>query len=127
MEVLNPALVAINGYQKYISPYKGFSCAHRVATGEVSCSEFVKQAISKNGFFSSVQIILDRFTECKKSAIYLNENRAKKDEKKDSKSNKSCTAGDVIACLPTSCGDVGIGSAGRGVSGACEACSCSPF
>jgi putative component of membrane protein insertase Oxa1/YidC/SpoIIIJ protein YidD len=27
------ALCAIRGYQRFLSPYKGFSCALRVATG----------------------------------------------------------------------------------------------
>lgn len=60
MGSVNPAVIAIDGYQRYISPYKGFCCAHRVLTGEDSCSEFAKQAILARGFFGSIKAIWRR-------------------------------------------------------------------
>ncbi|MCG8427940.1 MAG: membrane protein insertion efficiency factor YidD [Chromatiales bacterium] len=124
MSKWHPAVAAINGYQQYISPYKGFSCAHRVATGEVSCSEFAKQVIHKKGLISALKDIFHRLDECKKVAIYLNEQKEK--SKKD---NPTCTAADTLTCMPIpSCGDAGIGGAASGIgAGGCDACACTPF
>jgi len=47
----------INIYQKYISPYKGYSCAYRAYSGNLSCSEFAKNEIKNNGFFKSLPLI----------------------------------------------------------------------
>jgi hypothetical protein len=39
------AITCITAYQNHVSPYKGFSCAYRVAYGGESCSAFVKRTI----------------------------------------------------------------------------------
>ncbi|MET0028315.1 MAG: membrane protein insertion efficiency factor YidD [Candidatus Thiodiazotropha sp.] len=138
MKSWNPAVLAINGYQRYISPHKGFCCAHRVLTGEASCSEYVKQAIMQKGLLGSWSDITRRFATCKESARYLNETKAKEKEqateKKESKSSSSdaaCIAADTLACIPTSCADISLGSvagsAGTLASGGCDGCACTPF
>ncbi len=38
-------IVLIEWYQIYLSPRKGFCCAHRVLHGNDSCSEWVKRLI----------------------------------------------------------------------------------
>ena len=43
------ALLAIRGYKRYISPYTGFSCAHRVHLNGDSCSTFALPAIDTHG------------------------------------------------------------------------------
>ncbi|SOD29155.1 Haemolytic domain-containing protein [Variovorax sp. YR752] len=65
------ALAAIDGYQRFISPYKGFSCAHRVLTGGASCSQFAKRAIARLGMRGGVLVILRRFSACAASAQIL--------------------------------------------------------
>ena len=40
-----PALLAIRLYQRFISPYKGFSCAYRVHTGLPGCSGLADHAL----------------------------------------------------------------------------------
>jgi hypothetical protein len=42
------ATTAIGGYQKYVLPHKGFSCAHRLLYGRKSCSQYVKDAIAED-------------------------------------------------------------------------------
>ncbi len=133
----NPAVLAINGYQRYISPHKGFCCAYRVATGEDSCSEYVKQVIIRNGLFRSLSEIRRRFRDCKKSARYLNEAKAAEEDNKkkkkgdDSSSDTACTAAEALACLPTSCADASFssvaGTLGGVASGGCDGCACTPF
>lgn len=58
------AIRAIGFYQKFISPYKGFSCAHRIATGEVSCSGYGKKVISRFGLIKGMKLLNRRFYDC---------------------------------------------------------------
>lgn len=136
MDSWNPAVIAINGYQRYISPHKGFCCAYRVVTGEDSCSEYVKKTIIRKGFFRSLTEIRNRFQDCKESARYINKakeaeasNKQKEDD--DSPSDGACIAAETVACLPTSCAEASLSSAagtlGGIASGGCDGCACTPF
>lgn len=58
------AIKAINFYQKFISPYKGFNCAHRVATGEVGCSGYGKKVIGRFGLVTGMKLLNRRFYDC---------------------------------------------------------------
>jgi putative component of membrane protein insertase Oxa1/YidC/SpoIIIJ protein YidD len=58
------AIAAITGYQRYLSPYKGFRCAHRVLHQGESCSQYVKRAVGEEGLLAALQISRLRFTEC---------------------------------------------------------------
>lgn len=40
------AIACIGGYQRYLSPHKGFVCAHRRLHGGDSCSQYVKTVLS---------------------------------------------------------------------------------
>lgn len=59
------SLLLISGYQKYISPYKGFSCAYRVHANGLSCSAYGKRVISKHGVFMGLLLLNRRFYDCK--------------------------------------------------------------
>lgn len=65
--VRNTATSSILGYQRYISPHKGFACAYRVLHRERSCSEYAKQAIAQKGFFAALPLIRQRFQACKQA------------------------------------------------------------
>ncbi|MES2612170.1 MAG: membrane protein insertion efficiency factor YidD [Pseudomonadota bacterium] len=58
------ALAAIGAYQRYVSPYKGFSCAHRVRTGHASCSQFARRAIERCGLLAGLRLLRRRFVAC---------------------------------------------------------------
>lgn len=58
------ALALIRGYQKFISPYKGFSCALRVYGGGHSCSRFGYDAINRHGFFVGMKLLHRRLAKC---------------------------------------------------------------
>jgi len=63
--------IAIGGiglYQRYISPYKGYACAHRVYYGRLSCSEYGKQVISDEGLAAGAMLLWQRFDECGEAA-----------------------------------------------------------
>jgi putative component of membrane protein insertase Oxa1/YidC/SpoIIIJ protein YidD len=62
------AIAAINGYQRYLSPYKGFRCAHRVLHQGESCSQYVKRAVREEGLFVALRRSRVRFAECKEAS-----------------------------------------------------------
>lgn len=117
------AIRLINAYQRYLSPHKGFCCAHRVAMGGPSCSEFAKLGIADKGFWPALADIRQRLRDCKKAALMLNQ--AAKDretgKKKDSLKDTCVDCGLNGACE--------LGSLPSRKCGAseCGACDCSPF
>jgi putative component of membrane protein insertase Oxa1/YidC/SpoIIIJ protein YidD len=58
---------AITGYQKHISPHKGFACAHRVLYGGQSCSQYIKRAIAQDGLKIAFIKSRERFQACKQA------------------------------------------------------------
>jgi putative component of membrane protein insertase Oxa1/YidC/SpoIIIJ protein YidD len=60
-------IVAITGYQKYLSPHKGFVCAHRVLYGGESCSQYIKRVIAEDGFKALLIKSRRRFQACKQA------------------------------------------------------------
>ena len=69
------AVTAISGYQRFISPHKGFSCAHRVLYGCESCSQYFKQVIAKEGILSAIANAKGRFQECREANEILKKRR----------------------------------------------------
>jgi putative component of membrane protein insertase Oxa1/YidC/SpoIIIJ protein YidD len=67
------AIGMIRVYQRWISPYKGFRCAHRVVHGGASCSEFAVQAIQSHGAFGFWPDFRTRLTACNAAAISYRE------------------------------------------------------
>ena len=65
------AVLAIEGYQKHLSPYKGYGCAHRVLHGGLSCSEFGKQAIQAQGLVGGLVLLHGRFQACHQAALTI--------------------------------------------------------
>lgn len=66
---------AITGYQRWISPYEGFHCAHWRLHGGESCSAFGKRLVIEQGirgFFLGMQ---RRFDECHRAALALRARR----------------------------------------------------
>ncbi|MEH2199617.1 membrane protein insertion efficiency factor YidD [Nostoc sp.] len=58
---------AISGYQKHISPHKGFACAHRILYGGESCSGYFKRVIAKEGLQVAFVNSRERFQACKQA------------------------------------------------------------
>jgi putative component of membrane protein insertase Oxa1/YidC/SpoIIIJ protein YidD len=58
------ALCAIQLYRRYVSPYKGFSCAYRVHTGCASCSTLGYRAIRRYGLRNGLGILSHRLDRC---------------------------------------------------------------
>ncbi|RYY70807.1 MAG: membrane protein insertion efficiency factor YidD [Comamonadaceae bacterium] len=57
-------LAAIRAYQRFVSPYKGFSCAYRCHTGCASCSALGYRAIRRFGVLRGAGILRQRLERC---------------------------------------------------------------
>jgi putative component of membrane protein insertase Oxa1/YidC/SpoIIIJ protein YidD len=58
------ALMAIRGYQRYLSPHKGFVCAFRVHTGRDSCSAYGYRVIARYGMGQGIALLRRRLCAC---------------------------------------------------------------
>lgn len=74
--IKNTCIFGIKLYQKFISPKKGYRCAHSVLHGDTGCSGAVIKIIENNSIFSWKNLISKRFEDCKLANIEL-----KKDKK----------------------------------------------
>lgn len=63
------AIEIIGGYQRHISPRKGYSCAHRIVHGGDSCSQYVKKTLAEKNLFDATLLARQRFRAC--SIAYL--------------------------------------------------------
>ncbi|MBY0234022.1 MAG: membrane protein insertion efficiency factor YidD [Burkholderiaceae bacterium] len=58
------ALGLIRAYQRWLSPYKGFSCAYRVHCGRASCSALGYRAIRRHGCWQGLGLLRERLQRC---------------------------------------------------------------
>jgi len=59
------ALAAIRGYQRWLSPLKGFSCAFRVWSGAESCSAYGYRVIERFGLRRGLGLLERRLALCR--------------------------------------------------------------
>jgi putative component of membrane protein insertase Oxa1/YidC/SpoIIIJ protein YidD len=109
------SVVAIVGYQKYISPHKGFACAHRILYGGESCSQYIKQAIAQEGLRAGLAKSRTRFQACKQANLILRSQNSEPTDTDDEtyiqppkkingsnscqSSDTSCNNGDGAYCI----------------------------
>ncbi|OAN75345.1 hypothetical protein A8B78_16400 [Jannaschia sp. EhC01] len=70
------ALGAIWGYQRFVSPHKGWRCAHSVLHGGTGCSGYAKHAIRDNGLWGAIPDIRQRLRDCRTASETLRANCA---------------------------------------------------
>ncbi|APW59190.1 membrane protein insertion efficiency factor YidD [Paludisphaera borealis] len=68
-------VVLIRGYQRHLSPRKGYSCAHRVKHGGESCSEFARNIFAHEGWRAGLGSLQARFVACHAASRSLNADR----------------------------------------------------
>ncbi len=61
----------IHFYQRFLSPRKGFSCAHHRLHGGHTCSNAVKEIILENGLMASLPKLRQRFQACREASVSL--------------------------------------------------------
>ena len=59
---------AIGLYQRFVSPYKGFRCAHHACTGGMTCSNYGLYALKEYGFRGALPRIRERLIQCSEYA-----------------------------------------------------------
>ena len=100
------SLFAIYGYQRFLSPRKGFACAYRVQHGGTGCSGYAKFAIRDHGLLRAIPLIRARFAACKRAALALSKQHNEVDtDKKQHKKRKSFTRSACFyeGCLMAAC------------------------
>ncbi len=65
------AIRFIECYQRFLSPYKGWRCAHKACHGGWSCSQYIKRAIEKAGLRRAFLLAIRRARSCRKAAGVL--------------------------------------------------------
>lgn len=88
------ARASITGYQKYISPHKGFACAHRMLYEGESCSQYVKRMVAEKDLLAAIKASKQRFQACKEANRIF---RASREQTEPEKSRKPKKNG--ISCL----------------------------
>ena len=65
------ALGMIDLYQRWVSPRKGWRCAHALHTGRRGCSALGARAIRRHGVWRGLGVLRRRFDACALSHQYL--------------------------------------------------------
>lgn len=66
MSLLDAAtLSGIRFYQRWLSPHKGFRCAHAAVHGGLTCSAAVAQIVREHGVLGGRLHVKARFTACR--------------------------------------------------------------
>jgi putative component of membrane protein insertase Oxa1/YidC/SpoIIIJ protein YidD len=103
------ALLGIRGYRKYISPYKGFRCAHHALHDQGSCSTFGLQAFQENRPLEAWRKLRGRFVECRLAyEALMRETKEEREERKRKKRTErreqySEYCMPLEACPPSDC------------------------
>ncbi|WP_084722232.1 membrane protein insertion efficiency factor YidD [Photobacterium aquae] len=98
-------VVLIRFYQRYISPYKGYRCAHAYYRQGDSCSEAIRKLVIEHGVVKSLPLARKRFQDCR--TVYLIESQNDRKEKRKRRWRnclETCDCycqPDVIDCIPT--------------------------
>jgi putative component of membrane protein insertase Oxa1/YidC/SpoIIIJ protein YidD len=113
----------IRFYQTWLSPYKGYRCAHQVVHGQGSCSQYGLTVFDEHPFWDAWRLLRGRFRECGIARqVYLT--AAEEDERKRRQSANAgvCDGLGALECVEIDgCG--GCESFDLGCDG-CEVGSC---
>jgi putative component of membrane protein insertase Oxa1/YidC/SpoIIIJ protein YidD len=108
------AVAGIDLYRRYLSPLKGFRCAHHALHGAGSCSTFGREVYASHNLVDATRLLRARFRNCREASLTLHSEvwrRSKGDvppeDDKDGKKKKSdwdCHTDCGLADLPCDCG-----------------------
>ncbi|WP_299407847.1 membrane protein insertion efficiency factor YidD [Acaryochloris sp. IP29b_bin.148] len=73
---------SIRDYQRYLSPHKGFSCAHRRVYGGVSCSEYLRRSVQNESLVDALSHFQQRLRACKQASRIFNAGHSHRRRKK---------------------------------------------
>lgn len=122
-------LRSIVGYQRFLSPHKGFSCAYAHHTGCASCSRLGYRAIRRYGIRLGLRLLFARFGRCR--AVYVDPpGRVASNEL--SSGHRASTGRmhrqrgfcDALACVPCDAACIAAPFDASAAGSACDAASC---
>jgi uncharacterized protein len=64
-------ITCINFYQLYVSPFKGFRCAHAAYHKDISCSSWARMLVENEGWLSFFLSLKSRAYKCQEAASAL--------------------------------------------------------
>jgi putative component of membrane protein insertase Oxa1/YidC/SpoIIIJ protein YidD len=130
---------SISFYQRWISPYKGFHCAHRVAHGGASCSAFAKRLVLRRGVIAAWRRMRVRFAACAAAAVMLHATAASAADERErrwQRDGRADVAAQCCSCTPdpvtpflvdTACHGGTSAAACVDVGSCASAAACIPF
>lgn len=115
-------ILLIGVYQRFLSPIKGFNCAHhRLHRGD-TCSNAIKKIIKEHPLIDLPKLSRERFRECKSASIELASQQARMLHRADLPCDIGCidSAGcvDNVGCF----GDAQSPDRGNSLSHPCDLC-----
>lgn len=61
----------VRGYQRFISPYKGFSCPSGILHGDTTCSAAVRDIVRDQGLVAGLPAIRSQLQRCQQASHTL--------------------------------------------------------
>ena len=65
------AISAITAYRRFLSPHKGFCCAHHALYRSGSCSDFGLKIFERRNFILAMKMLRHRLAACKAASVSL--------------------------------------------------------
>lgn len=122
LHLINPIFVkVVRLYQKWISPHKGFACAHRKLHQTSSGSEFFALNLPHYGVPRAISKQIERFQDCKEARHMLQvqnaqlshlnlgsplASQAQRKKRKNQKKIQTCCDDEPISCCDFDCSDL---------------------
>jgi putative component of membrane protein insertase Oxa1/YidC/SpoIIIJ protein YidD len=129
------AVAGIDLYRRYLSPLKGFNCAHHYVHNAGSCSTYGRHIYATHRFLEATRLLRQRFVECKQASQRLKrtavwhasqegETDAERSMRLKRKQDRWNYAGDCLTA-PADCGSFArCGGSSIDVLSGLDFCSC---
>lgn len=104
------AVSAITLYRKWISPYKGFRCAHQAILGQGSCSAYGLDVFSTRPFREALSLMRKRLSECRETYEHAMSSESEEERERRRRGSSSGIGSDGTLLGLEACGDVGSAS-----------------
>ncbi|MFC4161626.1 membrane protein insertion efficiency factor YidD [Chitinimonas lacunae] len=103
---------SIGFYQRWISPYKGYRCAHATYHGGHSCSHVIRDILVDQGLIRGWPQVRQRFADCRSAYEALKQRRlamaaqqgqgpqSKQSRRRDAGGSEGSSACCDLGCLP---------------------------
>jgi putative component of membrane protein insertase Oxa1/YidC/SpoIIIJ protein YidD len=139
LEMTAVAVAGIDLYRRYLSPLKGFTCAHNHVHSAKSCSTYGRDVYASHGLIEATRLMRARFAECKAAGAVVLASRpgvrgvapeagGTPTAQADEEEAKKKSGWNPLDCVPYpgDCNVVrGAGSGAADMCGAVDICSCS--